>query len=151
MGGYGIPLKMVTAKHLQTHGATKIMNGMVENLLQCYCSRLQTDCNTLLTSAEFAYNSVKIISFVNSAFQLDLGWCPHSALDVLLQPSDFSVQSIEDLKQRLKASFDDALFAHRLAQERRAAYTIQNYTSPSYSVRDSVFLSRELSTDVPSA
>lgn len=52
----GIQLKMSTSRHRQTDRSTEIMNRMIENYLRCYFSFHQSYWDTLLSSAEFAYN-----------------------------------------------------------------------------------------------
>lgn len=108
---YGIRSKMSTSRHPQTDGFTNIMNLIVENYLRCYCSYHQMDRDVLLTTGKFAYNSSTLVSHGKSPFELDIGWCPSSPLDFLSERSDSSVQSVADLSARLKASFEDALFA----------------------------------------
>lgn len=146
----GIQLKMSTSRHPQTDGATEIMNRMVGNYLRCYCAYHQRDWDTLLTSAEFAYNSAKVDSMGISPFESDLGWQPRSPLDMLSSRQDDNVQTVNDFRTKLDQSFRNATFAQRLAQARQAAYNAKKYTPPSYDIGDEVYLSRKLFNDASS-
>lgn len=146
-----IRLRLSTSHHPQTDGSSEIMNRMIENFLRCYCSHHQTDWDTLLTSAEFAYNSSRVESMGASPFELDLGWTPKSPLALLEGKPDDRLESINTFKQRLAASFKDAKFAHKLAQARQAAYNSRKYTPPAFEVGDSVWLDRKYFSDAYSA
>jgi hypothetical protein len=97
---YGIKLKMSTSRHPQTDGSSEIMNRMLENYLRCYCSYRQDDWAELLPSAEFAYNSALSEDLGVSPFEVDLGWCPRSPLD-MLSGSRSSLERVEDFKAAL--------------------------------------------------
>lgn len=141
-----IKLKMSTSHHPQTDGCSEITNRMIENFLRCYCDHNQDSWDSLLTAAEFAYNSANIEHMNMSPFELDLGWKPKSPLE-LLSTRDCSVESVTDLRTRLRSAATDATFAHLLAQSRQKAYNSKRYTPPSYKVGDSVWLSRKYFTD----
>ena len=66
-----VKLKMSTSHHPQTDGSSEVMNQMVENYLRCYCSKDQDNWNSLLTSAEFAYNSAVSTDLGVSSFEVD--------------------------------------------------------------------------------
>lgn len=53
----GVQLKISTSRHPQTDGSSEIMNPMFKNYLRCYCNYKQDNCDELLPSAEFSYNS----------------------------------------------------------------------------------------------
>jgi hypothetical protein len=73
------------------------MNRMLENYLRCYCSYRQDYWAELLPSAEFAYNFALREDLGVSPFEVDLGWCPRSPLD-MLSGSRTSLKSVEDFK-----------------------------------------------------
>lgn len=147
----GIQLKMSTSRHPQTDGSTEIMNRMIGNYLRCYCAFHQTNWDTLLTSAEFAYNSAKIESLGMSPFEADLGWKPRAPLDIISSRDDEHLPTVTEFRKHLEATFRSATFAHRLAQARQSAYNSKKYSPPSYTVGDDVYLSRKLFTDSSSA
>lgn len=91
---WGIRLKMSSSHHLQTDGSSEIMDSMIENYLRCYCAHHDWDWDSLLTSAEFAYNSSVFESAGRSPFYLDLGWTPRSPTDLLMLRPDDYLQSI---------------------------------------------------------
>lgn len=146
-----IQTKMSTSHHPQTDGSSEITNRMIENYLRCFCDHNQQDWDRLLTSAEFAYNSSDIPHMNISPFELDIGWKPKSPLELLSSRSDYSTEGINDLRKLLLSSFEDAVFAHRLAQARQAAYNSKKYRPPSYVVGDEVWLSRKYFTDSASS
>ena len=71
------------------------MNRMIESYLRWYCSYHQNDRDDLLPAAEFAYNSAVYEDLGMSPFELDLGWNPKSALEVLNRP-ETPVKEVED-------------------------------------------------------
>lgn len=146
----GIKLRMASSRHPQTDGSTEIMNRMAANYLRCYCNYHQHEWDTLLSSAEFPYNSAHNDSLDMTPFEVDLGWNPRSPLDSMASRRDITVQSVENLKQRLSTCYDDALFALTLAQAHQSAYNAKCYTPPSYQIEEDVFLSRKLFTTAAS-
>lgn len=84
---------------------------MVGNYLKCYCALHQTDWDSLLTNAEFSYNSFRNESIQMTPFEADLGWLPKSPLQFLNKLNDDAVQSINELNSTLVASFRSATFA----------------------------------------
>ena len=96
----GIRCQMASSHRPQTDGASEVMNRMVENYLHLYCSLRQDDCNLLLPAAELAYNSAESKDLSASPFEIDLGWKPMSAIDVLYKLL-VPVESVNKLKARL--------------------------------------------------
>ena len=78
-----IQLKMSSSKHPLTDGASEVMRRMIENYLRCYFSYHQNDWVDLFPAAEFAYNSAVSEDLGMSPFELDLGWNPKSALELM--------------------------------------------------------------------
>lgn len=142
----GVKLKMSTSRHPQTDGSSEIMNRMLENYLRCYCSYRQDDWAELLPSAEFAYNSAISEDLGTSPFEVDLGWCPRSPLD-LLSGSRVSVESVEEFKTALQASIKDAQYSYKISRARQAAQSSMRYSTPQYSVGDYVWLKNTLFMD----
>lgn len=87
-----------------------MMNRMVENYIRYYCRLNQDKWDRLLSSTEFPYNSAKVESLKMNPFELDLVWNPGSPLDLFLKSTEKSVQSVNELKDKLKCSFEDAMF-----------------------------------------
>lgn len=142
----GIQLKMSSSRHPQTDGASEIMNRLVENYLRCYCSYHQDDWDTLLPAAEFAYNSSVSDDLGMSPFELDLGWSPRNALD-FISGYETSVESVDDLKKKLKDSLDDAQFSYKIAKSRQSAEASQRYRNPNYEVGEKVWVNKTLFED----
>jgi hypothetical protein len=133
----GVKLKMSTSRHPQTDGSSEIMNRMLELYLQFYCSYRQDDWAELLPSAEFAYNSAVSEDLGISPFEVDLGWCPRSPLD-LFSGSSNSVESVAEFKTALQASLRDAQYSYKLSRARQAAQSSMRYSTPQHSVGDYV-------------
>jgi hypothetical protein len=146
MGLLGIKLKMSTTRHPQTDGSLDFMNRMVENYLRCYCSYRQDDWADLLPSAEFSYNSALSEELGMSPFDVDLGWCPRSPLD-LISGARISVESVEEFKKTLHASLKDAQYSYRMSRARQAAQSSLRYAIPNYSAGDYVWLKNTLFMD----
>ncbi len=143
----GVKLKMSTSRHPQTDGASEIMNRMIENYLRCYVSYHQDDWDDLLASAEFAYNSSVTEDLGCSPFELDIGWKPKTVLD-FISKSEVNVQSLDELKSKLKTSMEDAQFSYKLAKSRQSAESSQKYKAPNYQVGSKVWINKTLFTDL---
>lgn len=63
-------------------------------------------------------------------FEADIGWNPRSPLDMFTRRRGFSNQSMENFRERLTLSLEDAAFAQQLAQARQAAYNARKYKPP---------------------
>jgi len=142
----GIKLKMSTSRHPQTDGASEIMNRMVENYLRCYCSYNQDDWDNLLPAAEFAYNSAVSEDLGMSPFELDIGWKPKSALE-FISGSGSIVQSVDELRDKLKGSLDDAQYSYKVSKARQSSEASKRYDVPNYEVGSKVWLNKTLFTD----
>lgn len=142
----GIQLKMSSSRHPQTDGASEIMNRMVENYLRCYCSYHQDDWDELLPAAEFAYNSSVSEDLGISPFELDLGWIPKSPLD-FISGAEIPVQSVEEFKQQLKHSLDDAQFSYKVSKARQASEASSHYKTPEYEVGSKLWINKTLFID----
>lgn len=142
----GIHLKMSSSRHPQTDGASEIMNRMIENYLRCYCSYHQNDWDELLPAAEFAYNSAVTEDLGMSPFELDLGWIPKSPLD-FIATSEVPVESVNEFKERLKNSLDDAQYSYRVSKARQLAESSVRSNPPRYVKGSKVWLNRTLFTD----
>ena len=142
----GIKLKMSTSRYPQTDGASEIMNRMIENYLRCYVSYHQDNWDELLASAEFAYNSSITEDLGCSPFELDLGWKPKTVLD-FISKSEIDVQSVDELKNKLKCSLEDAQFSYKLAKSRQSAEASRRYKPPEYQVCSKVWINKTLFSD----
>jgi hypothetical protein len=102
-----VKLNISTSRHPQTDFSSDIVNLMLEDYLRRYFSYRQDDWADLLLSAEFAYNSAVSDDLGMSPFEVDLGWCPRSPLD-LLSGSRVIIESVEEFKTALQVSIRDA-------------------------------------------
>lgn len=143
-----IKLRRSSSHHPQTDGSSEIMNRLVEKYLRCYCSLNQHDWDSLLPTAEFAFNSSRLEATGYTPFELDLGWNPSSPLDMLTSAPSDTVQSVDVLRKTLQSSLIDARFSHEMAQARQSANNAQNYRPHSYRPGDFVWLNKKYFTDI---
>eukprot|EP00171_Calliarthron_tuberculosum_P001356 IDg1356t1 len=146
----GVTLALSTGAHPQTDGMSEIMNRVVENYLRCYCNLQQSDWDSLLTAAEFAYNSASVASLQLNPFELDLGWMPKSPLDCLLGHSEVQVESVRQFQKRMVVAYEDARYSQRLAKAQQAAYNSRKPKPIQYKEGDQVWLSNRVFTDAVS-
>lgn len=139
----GVQLKMSSSRHPQTDGSSEIMNRMIENYLRCYCNYHQDNWDELLASAEFAYNSSVSEDVGTSPFELDLGWKPKDALD-FIHSCENSIQSVSDLKDKLKSSLEDAQFSYKVSKARQSSEASGKYKKPDYKVGSKVWINKTL-------
>jgi len=134
---FGVKLKMSSSRHPQTDGASEVMNRMVENYLRCYCSYHQDDWDTLLPSAEFAYNSAISADLGSSPFEVDLGYNPSTPLH-----KSVPVETVEEFKRRLRETLDDARYSYQVAKARQCANTAGSYKPHDYQVGDKLWITK---------
>jgi transposase InsO family protein len=72
----GTEIRMSTAYHPQTDGASKRTNKTVNQLLQYHVDRNQKGWHLALPRIEFAINDTQIASTGKGPFELTLGYCP---------------------------------------------------------------------------
>lgn len=142
----GIKKAMSTSNHPQTDGSSEIMNRVLENYIRCYCSLQHETWDEFLHSAEFSYNSAISDDLGMTPFEVDLGYNPKSPID-LLKKSDDTVESINEFRNRIKSTFEDAQFCHVLAKARQSANASVKYQTPNYTVGDQVWLKKSLFRD----
>lgn len=142
----GVQRKMSTSRHPQTDGASEIMNRMVENYLRCYCNYNQDNWDELLPAAEFAYNSAISEDLGMSPFEMDLGWNPKSPLDMLTSNEDKN-QTVEEFKNDLKASMEDAVYAYKITKAGQSARSSTRFKPHSYNIGDKLWLNKTLFRD----
>lgn len=141
----GVKLKMSSARHPQTDGASEVMNRVLENYLRCFCNHKQNDWDILLPAAEFAYNSAVSEDLGTSPFEVDLGWRPRDPLSVITGTTP--VQAVDDFIEGLKGAFEDARYAHTLAKARQSVESGIHSKKPNYKTGDMVWVSRKLWID----
>lgn len=144
----GVKLKMSSSRHPQSDGSSEIMNRMIENYLRCYCNYHQDNWDELLPSAEFAYNSSISQDLGMTPFEAELGWNPKSPLDLISgSVSIVENESINEFKDRLKVSLEDAKYAYKIAKANQSASSSLKYKPHSYTIGDKVWVNRTLFKD----
>ena len=142
----GIRSQMSSSHHPQTDGSSEVMNRMVENYLRCYCSLHQDNWNELLPVAEFENNSAESQELSATPFEIDLGWNPKSAIDLLHKDSS-RIESVEEFRRLLRSALEDAQFAHELAKGKNSAQTAKRYQPHTYQIGDKIWLDKALFRD----
>lgn len=71
-----VRLRVTSNHHPQADGLSEKMNRVMGNYLRCYCALNQKDWDSLLASAESAFNSSKLDATGFTTVELDLGWNP---------------------------------------------------------------------------
>ncbi len=126
MGLCGVKLKKSSSRHLQTNGASEILNRMVENYLRCYCNYHQVDWDELLPGADFAYNSAVSDDLGMVPFEANLGRNRKYPLD-LVSTTNVPKETVPEFKEKLKATLDGAKFAYDLANADQSARSSFEY------------------------
>lgn len=142
----GVQLKMTSSRHPQTDGASEIMNRMIENYLRCYCSYHQNDWDELLPAAEFPYNSAVSADLGVLPFEADLGCSFKPALE-FISGSEVPIESVDEMKLKLKSSLEDAQFSYKVCKARQAAEASSQYKKLEYRVGSQVWLNKTLFKD----
>lgn len=142
-----VDLKMSTANHPQSDGQSEVMNKALETYLRIFCNYNQNNWDELLASAEFSYSSSKHASTGLSPFLLDLGWEPKQPLDFLGKHESISVESVAELQCILRAAYEDATLAYKIAQEHQTKTAEKKFTAPSYRVGDLVLVDKMVLLD----
>ena len=79
----GTILKFSTAFHPQTDGQTKVVNHSLDNLLRCLVGKANRNWDSILPTAQLAYNSSVNRSIGASPFEIMHGYTPRKPLDLL--------------------------------------------------------------------
>ena len=79
----GIKLKFSTAFHPQTDGQIEVVNCSLGNLLQCLVGEANWNWDSILSTAQLAYNSSVNRSIGASPFEVVHGYTPRKPLDLL--------------------------------------------------------------------
>lgn len=101
----------------------------------------------LLPSAEFAYRSCHLESKGRTTLEPVFKLAPESLQDLLHCLSCSDVENIKQFQAKLAASFNDAIFAHVLAQALQSTYKFWRCTAPPKIVGGSAWLDREYFSD----
>lgn len=139
-------LRISSAWHSHTDGASETVSCLVEIYIRCYCKHKQTDWYILLPAAYFSYSSVVAEDLGATPFEIDSGWKPWSPLKILAGENS-GVQAVADIKAGPQVDFEDALYAHQLAKARQRAESGQSSKLLRYEVGDEIWVSGRLRVD----
>jgi hypothetical protein len=142
----GTKLSMSTSYHPQTDGQSERANRTLEEMLRAYTSARQDDWDTVLTSAEFAYNNSVQASTGFTPFYLNYGKDPYTPVR-LLQPaaaesaSDPQVPATTSFVEKIESALQLAYENLKRAQERQTEQANKDRRDHSFKVGDLVRLS----------
>ena len=134
----GTRLALSSSYHAQTDGLTERLNRTLETYLRHFVSADQSDWDTLLPMAEFAYNSAWQESVKASPFELTFGRQPKAPvgrIPISLVPGATS------FAERISLGLSKAKASLAQAQARQKTFADQKRREVSYEVGDSVLLS----------
>jgi hypothetical protein len=144
-----IKQNLSTAFHPRTDGQTERVNSVLEQYLRCYINYQQTNWNTLLPIAEFAYNNTVHASTKQTPFFANLGYHPKFSVTVPRVSKDNvplvdRIKALQDLHAEMKFNIQTAIEAHAKHFDTKAM------NQPDFQVGDKVWLdSRNLQTERP--
>jgi len=153
MKALGVKLRMSTAFHPQTDGATERTNQTLEKYLRHYIHFDQKDWDLHLPAAEFAYNSAKSASTGLTPFEICAGRTPVLSPFALGAPRVHdadTVPAVEEFMSRFSVLIGKARDAMLTAQQHQAAYANRSRSFLEFKVGDKVLLStNNLRKDTP--
>jgi hypothetical protein len=139
-------LSLSTAYHPQTDGETERVNQEVDTYLQILCGDNPTTWFDLITQAEFAHNHRPHSVTGKSPFFLMMGFKPCPLPTVI---AETNLPAIESWLKTLSAARDEALAAHKLAQQVMSARNGRGFVP--FSKGDKVWLkAKNLKRDLTS-
>ncbi|MCO5590922.1 hypothetical protein L7F22_044898 [Adiantum nelumboides] len=134
----GTQLNLSTTDHPKIDGQTERVNQVLEDMLQAYVNKKQTNWEDYLPILEFTYNSAKHVSTKFSPFMLMYGFQPRSPVIVGLATE--KLQHVKDFLQdhmdMLKLTCQNV----RQAQDRYKKYADEKRRQVVFKEGDYVFL-----------
>ena len=132
-----IKLKMSTAYHPQTDGATERANQTIETYLWIYCHNQPERWTEWLPMAEFCYNNLPHATQKESPFYLQMGVNPITIPPIMTMET--KAPAAQNRLEQLKKAREEALAAHELAAAHMADR--KRNPPPQLSKGDKVWLS----------
>jgi transposase InsO family protein len=144
----GIELAHSTAYHPQTDGQTERVNQEIEQYIRLFVNHHQDDWHDLMPTCEFAYNNHVHSSTQQTPFYLDTGRHPRMGFEPQLTSN---VESVNEFRDRMKNSLEEAKAALTKAKEDYALYYNRRHTpAPEFKAGDKVYLdAADIRTDRP--
>jgi hypothetical protein len=138
---YGTSINMSTAFHPQSDGQTERTNRTLEQMLRMWTDPWQSDWDTYLSSAEFAYNNARHDSTGFSPFYLVYGQHPEvPACLVTRQARTDDVPNVKAFIDRLEDARMQARLNLQKAQQRQKAHADQGRREVQFKEGDKVLL-----------
>ena len=104
----GTKLKFSTAYHPQTDGQTEVVNRSLGNLLRCLVGDSNRNWDSILPTAQFAYNSSVNRSIGMSPFEVVHGFKPRKPVDLLpMSPHTRVSESAESFARHIRELHDE--------------------------------------------
>lgn len=135
---------MSTNQQPQTDWNYEILNWVLKNYLLSHFNGRQNDWDDLLSTAEFAYNTLKTEGMDETSLEI--------ACNIFGSISGnknhlSSSTRVTELRKLFTGSYEDAMFAHHLEKARFAFNLSANYKAPVCRLGDHVWLSKDCFTD----
>ena len=115
-----IKLAATTAYHPQGDGQTERVNQELEQYLRLFVNERQDDWDKLLPLAEFQYNNHTHSATQQTPFMLDTSRHPRMGFE--LDQPDSHVETVNEFKDRMEASLEEAKSALAKAKDDMARY-----------------------------
>jgi hypothetical protein len=140
---FGTQLALLTSKHPQTDGQTKVMNQHLKTMLRAYIEPNQKDWSRWLDMLQFAYNNATHSSHQSTPAKLLMGYKPRSPLDFLAEDGLTTSEGIPDLQKRvreLNAHRNTARDAIKHSADRQAYQFDKGCRAPDLKLGDEVLI-----------
>ena len=137
-----VKLAMSTAYHPQTDGQTEVMNNTLGIMLRAFIDEKQTNWDTLLSAAEFAYNNSVHHSTGYTPFLLNTGQHPRVPAN-LLSPTDSNTPSVHEYLEQQSTALIFAQDALQRAQDHQKEQADKRRRDHDYKIGDKILLNAE--------
>ena len=117
-------LSLSTAYHLQSDGETKRVNQEIETYLQIFCGNNPASWSESIAHTEFTHNHRPHSITNQSPFYLMMGYEPRALPSVI---ADTSIPAVESCLKTLSAARNEALAAHKLAQQVMSSHSRRGF------------------------
>ena len=145
---------MSTSFSPQTDGQTERTNRTLEEYIRNYIDAMHTNWAQLLTPAEYAYNSAKMVALDNkSPFEIDTGFQPRDPLFLFSSAARYHaggnrvINTVDDYLHQFVAMRERARNALVEAAEYMKSYYDNKHRLEHFEVGDRVYLSTKRYTD----
>ena len=137
----GIKLSFTTAHRAQADGQSERQNRTLEDSLRCLVAQNHDQWPALLSTIEFAHNSLPHMSTKLSPFEVDTGRTPRIGLNIVNNNINSNNQDVISLVEKKQQILQQAILELKKAQERQKKYYDSKRRNVFFRPGDFVFLS----------